>query len=431
MVATRDGEVEVTRDPVLDETLYMRRLSSGVRAYVLPKPGFAKSFATFSARYGSIDRVFVPPGEEAPIEVPDGIAHFLEHQLFEEEDGNASDRFAAIGADDNAFTTFGQTTYLFSASERFEDGVDILTRFVQHPHFTTQGVEKEKGIIEQEIRMRLDDPGTRAFHNLTQALFQRHPVRLPVEGSVESIRSITPDLLERCYRTFYHPENMIFFAVGDIAPTALFERLEERIEARPLGPPRTRIYPDEPRLPGRPYVEERAVVARPVLVLGIKEGAGGPDRYLERDVETGLLLELLFGRSSSWYEAAYADGLVDDHFATYYFGGPEFAATVIGGETSDPARLRERVETRFAELGRRGVDEAAFERLRRKAMGEFVALFDAPEAIAHTFVDGIFKNVSIFDLRPVLERVRREDLERRLRDHFVPEMVAASVILPT
>ncbi len=424
------GDIRVERDPVLNEALFMRRLSSGVRAYVLPKRGFAKSFATFSARYGSIDSVFLPPDAQAPVEVPDGIAHFLEHQLFEEKDGNAADRFAAIGADDNAFTTFGQTTYLFSATERFEEGVDILTRFVQNPYFTDRGVEKEKGIIEQEIRMRLDDPGTRAFHNLTQALFAAHPVRLPVEGSVESIRAITRELLETCYATFYHPENMVFFAVGDLEPEDLFEHLDRRLEARPGSPPRERIYPAEPRLPASTYVEERAVVARPVLVLGIKEGSPGAERYLERDVETGLLLELLYGRSSPWHERTYAEGLIDDHFAMYYFGGPDFAATVVGGETSDPVALHRSVEERFAELGREGIDPAAFERLRRKAMGEFVALFDAPEAIAHSFVDGIFKGVSIFDLRTRLEAVTRDDLERRLREHFVPEMVAASVILP-
>jgi len=422
--------VDVERDPVLGEALYARRLASGVRAYVLPKPGFAKSFATFSTRYGSIDRVFVPPGASQPVEVPDGIAHFLEHQLFEEEDGSASDRFAAIGADDNAFTTFGQTTYLFSATERFREGVDILLDFVQHPHFTPESVEKEKGIIEQEIRMRLDDPGTRAFHNLTQALFQAHPVRLPVEGSVASIRSISVDLLERCYATFYHPENMVFFAVGDLDPETVFAQVEAAVPSRPGSPPQRRVYPDEPRGPARTWVEEEAVISRPVLLLGIKEGQVGDAGFLEREVETGILLELMYGASSSWHEKVYAEGLIDDRFAAYYFGGPDFAATMIGGETPDPHELRRRIEARFGEMAQGGIDGEAFERARRKAMGEFVALFDAPEAIAHAFVDGIFKSVSIFDLRRVLESVRPDDLERRLREHFVADMVAASAIVP-
>ena len=422
--------MQVEKDPVLGEKLYHDRLRSGVRAYVLPKPGFAKSFATFSTRYGSIDNVFVPPGASSAVEVPDGIAHFLEHQLFEEKDGNASDRFAAIGADDNAFTTFGQTTYLFSATERFREGVDILLDFVQHPHFTDKSVEKEKGIIEQEIRMRLDDPGTRAFHNLTQALFQAHPVRRAVEGSVASIRSITVDMLERCYGTFYHPENMVFFAVGDIDPEELIRRVDEAVPPRPGSPPMKRLYPEEPSGVAKPWVEERALINRPVLVLGIKEAQTG-EGYLQREVETGLLLELLYGRSSRWHEKAYADGLIDDHFGMYYFGGPDFAATVLGGETPDPRQLRRSVEARVEELKREGIDPERFERLRRKAMGEFVALFDAPEAIAHSFVDGIFKNVSLFDLRRILEEVRSADLERRLREHFVPEMVAASAILPS
>jgi predicted Zn-dependent peptidase len=425
--------VDKVHDPVLRETLYREVLPSGLTVYVFPKPGFQKRFATLSARYGSIDNRFVPPGTDEVVEVPDGIAHFLEHKLFEEEDGNASDRFSDIGASHNAFTNQTTTTYLFSATENFDAGVKILMEFVQNPYFTPENVEKEKGIIEQELRMYMDDPHWHVFQRLMEAMFQNHPVRVDVGGTVESIRKITVPMLEGCYRTFYHPHNMTFFAVGDVNPEQLVDLLASLspVPAAGAGEIR-RLYPQEPPEPARRWTEETLVVARPLVSIGFKERSPATDaaEYLRREVETGLLLEILFGRSAPLFDDLYRDGLVDDRFGGFYFGHPEFAATIVGGETPDPEALAERIRQALAAAATEAVGAEAFDRARRRALGEFVGLFDSPEAVATAFTDFHFKGVSLFAYRRALAEVSREALQRRIEEHLNPDRMVVSVVRP-
>lgn len=412
------------------ETLLHTTLENGLQVFLLPKRGFRKSFATFSTHYGSIDRTFVPVGGKAAQVFPDGIAHFLEHKLFEEEKGDATDRFAEIGASSNAFTNYTSTTYLFSATDDFDKGVGILLDFVQHPYFTPESVDREKGIIEQEIRMYLDDPGWHLFHNLTDALFVHHPVRVEVAGTVKSIQNITVDHLRMCYDTFYRPENMVFFAVGDLDPERTLEVIRQGVRMdRPTGPIE-RVMPEEPDTVREPYVERRMPVSRPSLLLGFKEAEHGPGGYVLREVATALLLEVVFGASSELYDKLYERGLIDDRLSLFSFGTPAFGATVIGGETTDPDALAEALLDGIQTVQKAGISEEAFERARRKALGEVVGLFDSPEAIAFGFVDAHFKGVSLFDELDALHKVERGDLERRLREHLVTDRMSRSVIRP-
>lgn len=417
-------------DPILHEALYREILPSGLTVYVFPKRGFQKRFATFSTQYGSIDNRFMVPGSHEVTEVPDGIAHFLEHKLFEEEDGNAADRFASIGASYNAFTNQTTTTYLFSATERFEDGIRILVDFVQHPYFTPQNVEKEKGIIEQELRMYMDDPHWHVFQNLLEAVFKAHPVRVDVGGTVASIQKITVDMLNHCYRTFYHPHNMTFFAVGDVDPVAVVDRVAEQLpDLSPQGEIR-RLYPEEPPEINRAWTEERMVAARPLVALGFKERDLQPAGYLRREVETGLMLEMLFGRSTGLFNRLYEDGLVDDRFSSYYFGHPSFAATILSAETSEPERLVDEIRKGVREAQAKPLSAEAFDRAKRRALGDFVELFDSPEAIATAFTDFHFKGVSLFDYRRALAEVTKQDVERRLSEHLQEEATVVSVVRP-
>lgn len=221
--------------PHLQETLYTEKMPGGLQVFILPKAGFKKTYATFTTRYGSVDNHFQVEGREE-IRVPDGIAHFLEHKMFEEPTGDIFSNFANKGASANAFTSFDRTTYLFTATEHIEDNLTTLIDFVQHPYFTDENVEKEKGIIGQEIQMYRDNPDWRSYYGLIEAMYSKHPIRIDIAGTVESISKITKGTLYECYNTFYHPSNMILFVVGGINPESIMELIRSNQAAKTFEP---------------------------------------------------------------------------------------------------------------------------------------------------------------------------------------------------
>lgn len=423
--------MEKRYDPLLQEELYFEELPSGLTAFVLPKKGYQKKFSTFATHYGSIDNHF-KLGTKPAVQVPDGIAHFLEHKLFEGPDGNAADGFAELGASSNASTSFTSTTYLFSATENYEASLELLLDFVQTPYFTTENVTKEQGIIAQEIRMYQDDPRWRVFHNLLTALFHQMPARIDIAGTVDSIMKIDAPLLDTCYKAFYHPTNMTFFAVGDVDPGKTLAQVAENLARHKHGNPIAieRILPREPNSVFKEEITEQLPVNLPLLELGFKEIELGKESYLKREILTSLLLEMLFGRSSEIYAQLYESGLINEHFSAYYYGEAEFGTTVLGGETPDPNRLQESIYATLAKAKSKGLSTTDFERVKRRAMGEFVSLFNSPEAIAYTFNSYYFKGYDFFTYRDALQSVTLKQLEDRLHEHFLLEHSARSYVLP-
>ncbi len=231
----------------IDETVYIHEHSSGLKSFVVPKKGYSKKYATFATHYGSINNEFVMHGEKDAIRVPDGIAHFLEHKLFEQKDGSVMDKFSQLGSNPNAYTSFAQTVYLFSCTDRFKENFQLLLDFVQNPFITEESVEKEKDIIAQEIRMYEDDPNWRVFFNLLDAFYVNNPVKIDIAGTVESISKIDREVLYKCYNTFYHPSNMMILVVGDVEPEEVFKQIEDSVVAKSSKPEIKRIFPDEPK----------------------------------------------------------------------------------------------------------------------------------------------------------------------------------------
>ena len=420
-------------DSGLGEVIRKATVKGGLPVYVLPKKGFNKKYATFATKYGSVDVRFEIPETGEVLQVPDGIAHFLEHKLFEEEFGNVFDEFARLGASTNAYTTYTTTTYLFSTTDNFYECLRILVDFVQRPYFTDENVEKEKSIIEQEIRMYEDMPEVRVGSNLMRALYVRHPVRIDVVGTVESVRRITKEMLYKCYQTFYHPSNMALFVVGDVDPDRVFDEVAGRVkESKPRTRPITRFFPEEPGAVGEHLVVQNMVVATPLIEMGFKDpevGLGGR-ALLRKEVATRVLLEVLFGRGSEVYAELYEEGLLNDKFGSAYEAELEFAASFIGGESREPERLRDRLLGYIRKAKQNGLDRDAIERARRKLMGEFVSLFNSPEKLAYRFNAYHFKGINLFEYLEALREVTPEGIEERLNRHFDEERHAVSVIYP-
>lgn len=417
----------------IGENLYMECLPNGLKVYVVPKPGFQKTYATFSTHYGSVDNHFKVNNQEA-VQVPDGIAHFLEHKMFEEPEGDVFAEFANQGASSNAFTAFDRTVYLFSATESIEENLETLLDFVQHPYFTEESVEKEKGIIGQEIKMYEDNADWRSYFGLIEAMYVNHPVKIDIAGTVESIAEITKETLYSCYETFYHPSNMIVFIVGGIEPAEVFRTVRENQAKKSFPPIPTieRFYPEEPANVAKPRKEIQLPVAMPKCLFGFKEtvnNLNGTD-LLKREVTTQILLDILFSASSPLYQKLYNDGIINDSFGSEYTADPAYGYSIIGGDTPDPDQLIAVVQQELERIKQEGISEEAFLRSQRKKIGNFLRSLNSPEAIANQFTKYHFKNADLFEALPMLESIQHSDVQTRLEEHFVPEQMAVSIVKP-
>lgn len=415
----------------LKETLYMEQLTNGLKVYVLPKPGFHKVYATFSTKYGSIDNHFQVEGKPE-VSVPDGIAHFLEHKMFEEPTGDIFATFASQGASANAFTSFDRTVYLFSATEKLPENLTTLINFVQNPYFTEQNVEKEKGIIGQEINMYRDNPDWRSYFGLIEALYKIHPVRIDIAGTIDSIAQITKDTLYECYHTFYHPSNMSLFVVGGVDVDEVMQLVRDN-QAGKTFPPQgdiRRFFEQEPDQVGEQMKIIELPVSLPKCLFGFKEpvvsGEGGA--ALKREMTTKLVLDALLSPSSRLYQEMYDDGLISDQFGHEYSCNSNYAFSAIGGETKNPDELVARVKAALERAKVEGIEAESFERSKRKKIGGFMRMMNSPEAMANEFTKYEFKQTSLFGVLDAYESATLEDANRRLKEHANFDRFAVSIV---
>jgi predicted Zn-dependent peptidase len=415
----------------LNEKLYAEQLSNGLKVYVLPKEGFQKTYATFSTRYGSIDNHFQAKGKEE-IRVPDGIAHFLEHKMFEEPTGDVFATFASQGASANAFTSFDRTAYLFSATEQIHDNLITLLNFVQNPYFTDENVEKEKGIIGQEITMYQDNPDWRSYFGLIEAMYYTHPIHIDIAGTIESIAKISKETLYACYHTFYHPSNMILFVVGGVDPEQVIELVRDNQAAKDYtaqGEIR-RIFNDEPREVKEKLKETKLSVSLPKYLFGFKEAPPQIEglALMRKELTMKVMLDILFSPSSTIYQTLYDENLISDSFGFEYNCDKDYAFSVIGGDTKDPEALLARIKQLIGDISDSGITEADFTRSRKKKMGGFLRLLNSPEGIANEFTKYQFKGSDLFSMLQVYEEMTLEDVNMSLRQHFNWEQMAASLV---
>lgn len=399
---------------VIDEKVYEHELQNGLRLFVIPKPGFQKTFVTYTTQFGSLDSRFKPLGQNEFVTVPDGVAHFLEHKLFEKEEEDLFTAFAEENAQANAFTSFDRTSYLFSATDHLENNIKRLLTMVETPYFTKETVDKEKGIIAEEIKMYQEQPGYKLMFNTLRAMYTNHPIRVDIAGSVESIYDITKDDLYLCYETFYHPSNMVLFVVGDVDPEYIVDIVEEHENQRDKTnqPEIERAKIDEPQSVNQHFVTEEMKLQSPKLMLGFKNQPleESPEKYVQRDLEMTFFYELIFGEETEFYQELLNNDLIDETFGYQFVLEPTYSFSIITSATTNLDQLKQLLLNQLKQNQGNLSDIEAFELLKKQFIGEFISSLNSPEYIANQYAKLYFEGVSVFDMLDIVENITLESV---------------------
>ena len=413
----------------LGQTLYHCVLPNGLNIYVDVRPEYGKQFAFFATRYGGMDLRF--RGEDGEwMDTPAGVAHFLEHKSFDTQDGNALQRMAANGVDPNAFTSSSMTGYYFDGVQDFEENLRTLLSFVSVPWFTPESVDKEQGIIAQEIRMCEDDPNDEAYYGMLEAMYASHPVRNRVAGTVESISHITADTLYQCHRAFYRPGNMVLCAAGNIDPQRVADIAREVLTEEPSS-----ATPTDHGQPERPQVQERLTrrameVSMPLFALGFKGAAAEQGQGLRQRLLAELVCDVLFSSSAPLYNRLYEQGLLNSSFGGFYSSGPGCAFLAAEGESRDPERVRDEILKEARRLSEEGIDSELWERLKKAAYGAMVRRLNSMEDTCIELAEAHFQGEDYLSFPQVFQSIEKADGEALLREWCVEERAALSIITP-
>ena len=415
--------------PAIGETLYTSVLPNGLPIFVVPKAGYRKSFACFATNYGGADRRFTLAGERK--DTPAGVAHYLEHKMFDMPEGNALMALDAAGANANAFTSEAMTAYHFTCTQHFDENLRTLLRFVSTPYYTQESVDKERGIISQEIRMYEDDPDDQVYMELMRQLFAHNPLRDDVAGTVETIRDITPQVLYDCHKVFYAPSNMVLCVVGDVDPEAV-----ERAAGEVLPPERAplpgRDYgPAEGLEPVRARSERAMEVSAPIFLGGLKLGPAATGPEAQRERLTGYLaLRCLYGRSSPAYLELYGQGLLNGTFgcSADYAAGEGFV--IFGGESRDPDGAFDALLQRAEAVGKDGIDPALFDRQKKAAYGGQLRALGDFRTLGVNLADGCFAGYQPLEGFGLLEAITCQEASAWVREHMAPGRAALSLVRP-
>jgi predicted Zn-dependent peptidase len=422
----------------LNEDVYLDHLENGLNVIVIPKKGFIKKYAIYATHFGSIDDQFIIPGETEVTKVPDGVAHFLEHKLFEQQDGiNALDKISRLGGSANAYTTFNHTSYLFECTDKFDECFEVLLNFVQNPYLTKENVEKEKGIISQEIQMYNDDPDWQLFFGLINSLFKNHAISKDIAGTVESISKITPEILYKCYNTFYHPSNMAICVVGDVDPEDIINKIKKGVKQVPEKPEIKRIYGNPSEEITEKIIKKKMNVSIPMFSMGFKDVAnneliksgfnGNPD-IIKRQIAIEILLEIIAGESSELFEKLYNEGLITKEFETDYTCEENYAFSSISCEAKNPEEVIERVKQEIVKLKKEKVQIDNFERIKKKIYGQNIEIFNSISKIGTVFISAYFKGMNPLEFIEMNKNINIEYINKILNEHFIFENMGVSII---
>lgn len=408
---------------------------SGLRVYVFPKDRMT-SCAIFATEYGSVDNCFFSQEDGKYIKVPEGIAHFLEHKMFDNEDGtNIDDIFSKLGADPNAYTAWEETGYFFTCNDNFYESLALLVRFVTHPYFTKESIEKEQGIIGQEITMGDDDPYDRCYMNMVKCLYEKNPVRIDIAGSERSISKITEDLLYKCHKTFYDPSNMVLIACGRVEADRVMEVIDKELTAfvgKNDRSPILRKYPKDKKSVFKDRIACNMQVERPMFCIGFKDSDAPKDtvQRRRRQIISEMVIGTLFASSGKLYSDLFKRGIMTTPFNYGEEYGKTYSFCYVGGECDTPDLLLSEITKYIEKIKNEGIDKTDFERRRKMIYSSDIKLFDSTWDIANAMFDNAFWDIDIFSDAKTVEDITLEEANAFLREVFKKDRIAVSVIEP-
>lgn len=415
----------------IKEKAYIEDLDNGLKVIIVPKKESTKKFVIWGTKFGSIDNKFILPETGEEVAVPDGVAHFLEHKMFEQPNGtNSLDTMMALGLDANAYTTNDHTAYLFECSEdeNFYKGLDELMDYVQSPYYTNENVEKEKGIIGQEIMMYDDDPGFQLYLNTLKCLYSKCPIRIDIAGSIDSIAPINPDILYKCYNTFYNPSNMVLVVCGNFEPQNILEEIKKRLKPSKNIGEIHRIYEEEPKEINEKHMEKSMSVSMPIFMIGIKDKIVNPSERVRRHMAIEVILNLLIGKSSNLYKKLYEEQILLGEADSEYEFSNQYAHILISGQSNNPQLVQDMLITEIEKLKNNGFVVDDFERMKRKIYGEFVTEFNDVASISRMFLADTVKQINSFDYVDEYDNITMEYAKELLNEVFVEDKMVLSVI---
>ena len=412
----------------IKESAYIEKLENGLKVIIIPKKNTNKKYIIWGTHFGSIDNRFIMPETNEEVFIPDGVAHFLEHKMFEQPDGtNSLDTLMALGMEANAYTTNDHTAYLFECSQDFYKGLDELMDYVQNPYFTDENVEKEKGIIGQEINMYDDDPGFQVYLNAMKCMYKNNPVNLDIAGTVESISKITPDVLYKCYNTFYNLGNMTMVVCGDFEPEQLLQEIKKRIKPTQKDQGEIkRIYPEESEQINEKSKSVTMEVSTPIFMIGIRDNE--IVQNVQKHIAVEIILNMLIGQSSKLYKKLYDDGLLLSQPDLDYEFSQQYAHVLIGGQSKNPNQVYNMCINEIQNFIDNGLNLEDFDRIKRKIYGQYVTEYNSVANIARMFLNDSFKGINSFEYINECPNVSLEYTQNILNTLFKQENIVLSVV---
>ena len=411
----------------IKEKAYIEKLENGLTIIIIPKENTKKKYVIWGTHFGSIDNRFIMPKTEEEVFVPDGVAHFLEHKMFEQENGrNSLDVLMSLGVEANAYTTNNHTAYLFEATNNFYEALDELMDYVQNPYFTDENVEKEKGIIGQEIGMYDDDPGWQLYMNALDCMYKENAVKIDIAGTVESISKIDKDVLYKCYNTFYNPSNMTLVVCGDFEPEEILKKIKNRIIPKEHQGEIKRIYPESEKGLNKKYKEVSMQVSKPIFMIGFKDENLGEEK-VKRHIAVEILMNMLVGKSSPFYQKMYDEGLLIAPLDMDYEFTDNYAHVMLTGQSRQPKKVQEELLKEIERI-KQNMNKEHFDRIKKKVYGDYVVEYNDAADIARMFLSDYFKGINSFDYIENYNTVSIEYTQEILKQVFDEKNTVLSVV---